>query len=165
MTARRGLLFGLAAAVAASFAGAAAAQDVIKIYRCQHRPTWELLPLAESTLGAAGRVAEDGGTASLILSGPAEVVARALAILAAVDVPPKTLELHYEIVDEADLEAAGVRLDGAVAGRGWSWPRSTDLRNGEISRTRAPRARAGGSEGRIAAGEADPRAHGPRGAE
>jgi hypothetical protein len=163
---RRALLLGVVATLAAAIAGGATAQDVIKIYRCQHRPTWELLPLAESTLGAAGRVAEDGGTASLILSGPADLVARALAILAAVDVPPKTLELHYEIVDEAELEAAGVRLDWR-RGRPGLELAAVDLRGG-VTRTRGRsqgRVRVQeGSEGRIAAGELIPVRTGPWGA-
>ncbi|MCM2258707.1 MAG: hypothetical protein NDJ94_23995 [Vicinamibacteria bacterium] len=155
MSGRRPFLRALTVASAlAACAGLASAQDVLKIYRCQHRPTWELLPLAESTLGAAGRVAEDGGTASLILSGEASAVARTLAILAAVDVPPKTLDLHYEIVDEADLDAAGVRLEWRAGPGGFqvavaAGARSVRSRGSSQGRVRVQE----GGEGRIAAGE------------
>lgn len=150
--------------VLAASAGLASAQEVLKIYRCQHRPTWELLPLAESTLGAAGRVAEDGGTASLILSGDASAVARTLAILAAVDVPPKTLDLHYEIVDEADLDAAGVRLEWRAGPGGLqvavaAGARSVRSRGSSQGRVRVQE----GGEGRIAAGELIPVPSGPWG--
>lgn len=165
MSGRRPLLRALAMASAlAAVSGFAAAQDVIKIYRCQHRPTWELLPLAESTLGAAGRAAEDGGTASLILSGEASAVARTLAILAAVDVPPKTLDLHYEIVDETDLDAAGVRLEWRAGPGGLqvavaAGARSVRSRGSSQGRVRVQE----GGEGRIAAGELIPVPSGPWG--
>jgi hypothetical protein len=97
----------------------AAAQETLKIYHARHRSAAELARLAEAALGGNGRVAVDERTASLVLAGDPAAVERALELLAAQDVPLRTLRLHYALRRAAELEAAGVAVRWGVSAGGF----------------------------------------------
>jgi type II secretory pathway component HofQ len=107
---RRLFLF---AAVAWALAAPAAAQ-VVHVYKARHRTAEELLPLAETAMGAEGRAVADRRTNSLVLTGSREAVQSALSLFAALDVRARTVVLHYEARRTADLASQGARVAWSV---------------------------------------------------
>ncbi len=89
----------------------AAAAPQAEVYRARSRPAAELLPLAETALAGEGRAVLDESTNALVLVGPPEAVARALALLRSQDVPLPTVLLQYEMQRSRDLSSRGIRVD------------------------------------------------------
>lgn len=83
----------------------------VAVYRARHRPVGELLVLAESSLGAGGRVAVDDRTAALVLTGERADVERTLALLAELDRPLRTLVIEHSLEETEALRAAGLLVD------------------------------------------------------
>lgn len=121
---RRGLaalVVALAAALAAAApAGDVAAQGRAQVYKCQHRVADELLPLAQAALAGEGEAVVDRGTNSVVLIGPPDAVAAAMALLSRQDRPMRTIVVHYESTTRRTLDAAGVRIAWRAGGGSWS---------------------------------------------
>ncbi len=96
-------------------AGAAPAQErAVEVHKPSHRPASELVGIAEIALGDEGSAAADPGTNSLILIGSRAAVDRALALVRAQDQPRRSVTLHWSSRDQAELEAAGIRVDWSL---------------------------------------------------
>ena len=108
----------LACVCAALLLAAAAAADVL-LYRGRHRPVEELLPIARTLLGDAGRAEVDARTNTLLLVGDAQLLAEVEGVLSAQDRAPRTVLLQYGTKRLSDLEAAGIRVRWSVAGDGY----------------------------------------------
>lgn len=105
----------VAAALALAFAAHAHAQDrAVEVHKPMHRPAAELVGIAQLALGEEGTAAADAGTNSLVLIGSRAAVDRALALVRAQDQARKSVVLHWSARDQAELEAAGVRVDWSV---------------------------------------------------
>jgi len=99
----------------ALFASAARAERTVEVYRPQSRLAAELVPPAQAALGDAGSATFDPGTNALVLVGEREAVDAALALLAELDRPARTVVLHYESERLSELEARGVRVAWSVS--------------------------------------------------
>lgn len=87
-----------------------AAARVVRLYEVRHRLASELVPMAETALGAGGRVSADARTNVLLLTGESAAVEDALALLARLDVKLRTVRLRYASHDSASLARLGVRV-------------------------------------------------------
>ena len=117
---------------------AAAAGAATRVYAAQGRPAEELVPLAETALGTAGRAVVDRATNSVVLIGDEGAVAEAYALLERQDRRLRSVVLRYESRSLAELEAAGIDVDWSVDAGG--------VRVGNVVRPR------GGSGARILGG-------------
>jgi type II secretory pathway component HofQ len=103
---------GLACAL---FVSAAAAERAVRVYRPESRVAAELLGPAQAALGSEGSATSDPGTNALVLVGEREAVEAALALLAELDRPARTVVLHYGSERLSELEARGVRVAWSVS--------------------------------------------------
>jgi type II secretory pathway component HofQ len=108
----------IACALAALLLAASAAAEML-LYRGKHRPVEELLPIARTLLGDAGRAEVDARTNTLLLVGEARLLSEVEAVLSAQDRAPRMVVLHYGTQRLSDLEAAGARVRWSVAGDGY----------------------------------------------
>jgi hypothetical protein len=93
---------------------AAHAERSVHVYRPQSRDAAELVGPAQAALGGEGSATLDPGTNTLVLIGEPQAVAAALALLAELDQPARTVVLHYESQRLADLEARGVHVAWSI---------------------------------------------------
>jgi type II secretory pathway component GspD/PulD (secretin) len=97
-------------ALGALAAGEARAQAQAEVYRPQHRLAAELLPLAETALGAEGRAVIDPGSNALVLVGPPAAIAGALALLREMDRRMRNVVIQYQERSREELDAAGAEV-------------------------------------------------------
>jgi type II secretory pathway component GspD/PulD (secretin) len=93
-----------------------AARAEMEVYHPRHRTAEDLLPLAETALGAEGRVAVDPHTNALVLIGSDEAVAQALELLALQDRRLRSMLVEHETRSASELEAAGFRIVWSAGG-------------------------------------------------
>ncbi len=107
---RSGLLAAAGLVASIALLGAAEARADADVYKSRYRTAEELLPIAEAALGGEGKVVVDAGTNSLVMLGPAPVLARARAILEQTDTKLHSVLIRYEERRAADLDEAGVAV-------------------------------------------------------
>lgn len=100
--------------LAALLAPAAPARAEMEVYQPRHRTAEDLLPLAETALGAEGRVAVDPQTNALVLIGSEEAVAQALELLGLQDRRLRSVLVQHETRSASELEASGYRVVWSV---------------------------------------------------
>jgi hypothetical protein len=106
--------------------GAAAAADEVVVVKPAHRTAADLAPAVAAALGGEGGVTVDERTGSLVISGSSAAVARARAVLAQLDVKPRTILIRAQIIDQDEFAGLGIRVDWTVAGGGWRIGRLPD---------------------------------------
>jgi type II secretory pathway component GspD/PulD (secretin) len=84
----------------------------LELYRPKHRSAQELAPLIDPLLGAEGGAVPDAGTGSLLLSGSAEGLARAQALLSQLDVPLARYRVESRIESREALRLRGYTHEG-----------------------------------------------------
>jgi type II secretory pathway component GspD/PulD (secretin) len=91
-----------------------AGAQVMRLYEVRHRTAEELLPLAETAMSGEGRAMADRRSNTLVLSGSAQAVQGALALLASLDVRARSVLLRYESRSARELAARGARVAWSV---------------------------------------------------
>lgn len=89
---------------------ATTAHAELELYRPQHRPAAELLPLARTALAGEGTAAIDPGGNALLLQGEPAALRRTRELLAQLDRALQSVVLHYESREQDTLEALGIRI-------------------------------------------------------
>lgn len=84
--------------------------QTLHIYKAQNRPAAELVPIAESAMGADGVVTLDARTASLILNGSTAAIDRALRMLERMDRPLRQIVITQETRQAAETDALFARV-------------------------------------------------------
>ncbi|MBW2242890.1 MAG: hypothetical protein JRH01_12980 [Deltaproteobacteria bacterium] len=102
--------------VALGLATEAHAERVVEVIRPAHRLAEELVPLAQTVMGEDGTATHDRSTNSLVLVGSREAVDRAKSLVQAQDRRQRSVTLYWSARDQAELAAAGVRVDWTVGG-------------------------------------------------
>ncbi|MCP5066865.1 MAG: hypothetical protein GY946_09885 [bacterium] len=92
----------------------ARAERAVEVIRPAHRLAEELVPLAQTAMGEDGTATADRGTNSLVLVGSRAAVDRAKSLVQAQDQPRRSVTLYWSARDQAELAAAGVRVDWNV---------------------------------------------------
>lgn len=105
------LSLGAALLVALMGVMAFAQERAVEVHKPRHRPAAELVSIAQLALGEEGTAVADPGTNSLVLIGTRAAVDRAIALVQAQDQPRRTVILHWSARDQAELEAAGIRVE------------------------------------------------------
>lgn len=108
-----------AAALGLTLLAPAAALAEATVYKAQHRPAEELLPLAETAMQGAGSAVVDRGTNSIVLLGTPDAVRQALDLLARQDVRTRTVIVRYEEQHLSELQARGVRVRWSTGSESW----------------------------------------------
>ena len=99
-----------------ALATGARAERAVEVIRPAHRLAEELVPIAQAALGQHGTATVDRATNSLVLVGSREAVDRAKSLVKAQDQPRRSVTLYWSTRDQAELAAAGIRVDWNVGG-------------------------------------------------
>lgn len=97
-----------------ALAAGAHAERAVEVIRPAHRLAEELVPIAQAILGEEGTATADRATNSLVLVGSRAAVERAKSLVNAQDQRRRSVTLYWSARDQAELAAAGIRVNWNV---------------------------------------------------